>query len=70
MEVTTTKETIQTTTSVASAIEYTQKEIILTNTCETNSFCQNDGLCMDTLYGYKCQCMPNFTGPNCDLNFI
>ena len=36
--------------------------------CKTNKFvCSNNGLCVNTLKGYKCQCLPNFTGPSCEF---
>ena len=27
--------------------------------------CQNNGICVDELGGYRCECTANFTGVNC-----
>ena len=34
--------------------------------CESSP-CQNDGLCIDGDYRYTCQCLPGFTGINCEV---
>jgi hypothetical protein len=37
------------------------------NTC-TNNPCHNNGLCLQTLTGYQCQCSNYYTGSLCDIS--
>jgi hypothetical protein len=51
----------------ANIIKDSRQSLILTNTCEINkNICKNNGQCLDTLNGYKCECTPNYTGRNCE----
>ncbi len=37
------------------------------NNCGNNIFvCKNNGVCLETLNGFKCQCLPIFTGAYCE----
>jgi EGF-like domain len=33
--------------------------------CENNP-CKNGGTCVESLSGYKCNCLEGWTGPECD----
>ena len=38
------------------------------NSCDNNKFeCKNNGVCLVTQNGFQCQCLPTFTGINCEL---
>ena len=30
--------------------------------------CHHDGICTDFVNGYKCQCLPGYTGSTCEVN--
>ena len=32
-----------------------------------SSPCLNDGVCLDQVNGYDCQCASNYTGINCEI---
>ena len=32
--------------------------------------CQNGGTCVDNINSYTCNCLPDYTGPNCDIGII
>ena len=36
-----------------------------TNECASNP-CSNDDSCTDVVNGYKCNCLPGYTGVNCE----
>lgn len=38
--------------------------------CDEKIFkCKNNGVCIITQNGFQCQCLPNYTGLNCEIEF-
>ena len=38
--------------------------------CDEKRFkCKNNGVCIITQNGFQCQCLPNYTGVNCEIEF-
>ena len=36
------------------------------NRCNDKFACKNNGVCLETMNGFKCMCLPEFTGPICE----
>lgn len=41
--------------------------IVGSTSCSKEFACENRGVCLETMNGFQCQCLPRFTGVHCEL---
>jgi hypothetical protein len=42
--------------------------MIITNSCGNYDLvCRNNGICLETANGFKCQCLPQYMGKHCEI---
>jgi len=64
-----------TTPMIFTKLDYDQYDnensLIATSYCGNKALsCRNNGVCLETLNGYKCQCLTQFTGLFCEQGYL
>lgn len=51
-------------------LEKNQNSILGSSSCNNEFSCYNKGVCLETLSGFKCQCLPQYTGIHCESSLM